>query len=114
MTKRMINAKEKTIMEMIMEYSYAVHTDQPELFTYFNPDEIYILGFFTYHSFAEEHARGVFEWAHRNYGDDIPEILPTDGNIKNLSPKDKKILLELMDECIEWLDIKINYRPEVA
>jgi len=104
----MINAKEKTIIEMIMEYSYAVHTDQPELFTYFNPEEFYILGFFTDPLFAEKHARGIFEWAYRNYGYDIPEIRPTDGSIKNLSPGDKKILLELMDECIEWLDIKIN------
>ena len=108
MIKRMINAKEKTIMEMIMEYSHAVHTDQPELFTYFNPEEIHTLGFFTYGSFAEKHARGVFEWAHRNYGDDIPEIRPDDWNIKNLSPRDKKTLLELMDECIEWLDIEVG------
>ena len=111
MTKRMINAKEKTIMEIILEYSHAVHTDQPELFTYFNPEEIHILGFFTYGSFAEEHARGVFEWAHRNYGDDIPQI--TTYSIKDLSTRDKKILLELMDECVEWLEIKINNR-EVA
>jgi len=114
MFKRVLTAKEITTMKIIMEYSYAVHTQQPELFTYFNPEEIHILGHFTYSSFARENVRDIFEWAYRNYGEDIPQIFPTDGNIKNLSDEDRNTLVELVDECAEWLGIKLNNRPKVA
>ena len=46
MTNRKINIRERTISELICEYAYAVHTDQPALFTYFNPEEVHILGSF--------------------------------------------------------------------
>ena len=105
MTNRKINIRERTISELICEYAYAIHTDQPELFTYFNPEEVHILGFFTSPTFAEQWARDIFEWAHRNYGDDIPDLYRVDVW--------KSEGLRLVDECIEWLGERTDFKEEV-
>ena len=105
MTERKINIRERTISELICEYAYAVHTDQPELFTYFNPEEVHILGYFTSPTFAEQWARDIFEWAHRNYGEDIPDLYIADVW--------KSEGLTLMDECIEWLGEGTDFKEEV-
>ena len=105
MTNRKINIRERTISELICEYAYAVHTDQPELFTYFNPEEVHILGFFTSPTFAEQWARDIFEWAYRNYGDDIPDLYRVDVW--------KSEGLRLVDECIEWLGERTDFKEEV-
>ncbi len=113
MTKRMINVKEKTIMEIIFEYSFAVHTDQPELFTYFNPEEAHILASFTSPTFAEQWIRDIFEWAHRNYGDDIPNLTDITEQQWNTFTFIPKVFAELLDECVEWLGEGTDFKEEV-
>ncbi len=109
---RLFNMQELTIIQMICEYSFAKHTDQAELFTYFNPTDINTLGFFKDTNFASQYSREFFDWVSRK---DVPEFIGYEGDIKKLSESDKDELVELLDDflkCFELEDLKQN--KEVA
>lgn len=110
--KRLFSMQELTIIQMICEYSFAKHTDQMELFTYFNPTDINTLGFFRDKDFASKYSREFFDWVSR---EDVPEFIGYEGDIKKLSVSDKDELVELLDDflkCFELEDLKQN--KEVA
>ena len=105
---RQFSMQEITIMQMICEYSYAKHSDQLELFTYFNPEDVNTLGFFKDKNFASEYSREFFDWIYRidNYVDGVSEFLGYDGKLKNLSKEDKETIVELSDDFFKVFEIE--------
>ena len=100
---RKFSMQEITIMQMICEYSYAEHTDQKDLFTYFNPTDVNTLGFFRDKDFASEYSREFFDWVSREY---VPEFQGYQGELKKLSDEDKETVVELSDDFFKAFDIE--------
>jgi len=101
--QRKFSMQELTIMQMICEYSYAKHTDQNELFTYFNPTDVNTLGYFKNKTFASKYSREFFDWISREY---VPEFEGYQGELKELSDEDKETIVELSDDFFKDFDIE--------
>lgn len=102
--QRKFSREEFTIMQMICEYSYAEHTDQRELFTYFNPKDVNTLSWsFRDKTFASEYSREFFDWVSREY---VPEFQGYQGELKNLSDEDKETVVALSDDFFKAFDIE--------
>jgi hypothetical protein len=108
MKERNFSNKEFTIMQMICEYAHAKHSDQLELFTYFNPEDVNTLGFFKDTNFASQYSREFFDWIFRidHYVDDVPEFSGYDGELRNLSKEDKETIVELSDDFFKVFEIE--------
>ena len=109
MKDRKFSHEEFTIMQMICEYAYAKHSDQLELFTYFNPEDVNTLGFFKDKNFASKYSREFFDWIFRvdNYADEIPTSLGLyNGDLKKLSDEEKETIVELSDDFFKVFEIE--------
>ena len=118
MKDRKFSREEITIMKMICEYAHAKHSDQLELFTYFNPEDVNTLGFFPDKNFASEYSREFFDWIFRidNYVDEVPECSNYEGDLRKLSNEDKETLVELSDDFFKVFEIedhKANVEEQV-
>ena len=119
MKDRKFSREEITIMQMICEYAHAKHSDQLELFTYFNPEDVNTLGFFSDKDFASKYSREFFDWIFRidHYVEEVPECSGIyDGGLKKLSDEDKETLVELSDDFFKVFEIedhKANVEEQV-
>lgn len=110
MEDRKFSREEFTIMQMICEYAHAKHSDQLELFTYFNPKDVNTLGFFQDQDFASEYSREFFDWIFRidNYVNEVPKLSGYEGDLKKLSEEDKETIVELSDDFFKVFEIEDN------
>jgi|TARA_R110001583_G_scaffold132935_1_gene284857 hypothetical protein len=115
MLNRRFTRKELTIIQMILEYSYAVNV-APSNLTYFNPDQIDSISFWIDKDYAEEICEEFFVWSFCSESNQANFDASQDVSDPLREEDGREELIELLDAFVEdcgFEEIKSKYK-EVA